>query len=55
MAKKFVVVDTGCIECGESTEVLGIYRTRKAAEEEHKEGDYFDGGQHCIEIFEVEV
>jgi len=31
MGKYFIIVDVGCIECGEQTEVKGIYKTRKAA------------------------
>lgn len=27
----FVLVDVGCIECGEATEVVGVYATRDEA------------------------
>jgi hypothetical protein len=52
--KKYVVVDIGCIECGESTEILGIYNTRKDAKKDHKVRTYFSGGQHVVEIIEGE-
>jgi hypothetical protein len=29
MAERFVLVDVGCIECGEQTEVLGIFDTEQ--------------------------
>lgn len=27
----FIIVDVGCIECGEQTEILGIYQSKSAA------------------------
>lgn len=51
--KLYVVVDIGCIECGEDTAVLGIYKSREDAEQKHKLGSYFSGGQHSVEVFEV--
>ncbi len=29
--KMFVIVDVGCIECGEQTEVVGVYPNKKEA------------------------
>lgn len=55
MAKKYVVIDIGCIECREETEVLGIYETESEAKSKHEIGDYFEGGQHSIEVLEAEV
>ena len=54
MSAIFVVVDIGCIECGEGTSILGAYSTREEAEAAHELGDYFSGGQHSIECFMVE-
>lgn len=57
---KFLVFDVGCIECGESSEVVGIYDERADAEVARSEragnpgGGYFAGGQHEVEIFEIE-
>jgi hypothetical protein len=53
--KLYIVVDTGCIECGEDTKILGVYRTREEAEQKHQLGDYYNRGEHCIEIFEAEI
>ena len=33
----FVIVDVGCIECGEQTEVVGIYATEEAAKSAFEE------------------
>lgn len=32
--QQFVIVDVGCIECGEQTEVVGIYDTLDAAKQD---------------------
>jgi len=57
---KFLVFDIGCIECGESSDVVGIYEAREQAERVQKEraegdanGSYFSGGQHSVEVFEL--
>lgn len=60
---KFLVFDIGCIECGESSEVVGFYDTR--AEAEHVAEEYSTvtkgwgrpewHGQHSVEVFEVEL
>lgn len=65
---KYVVVDIGCIECGESSNVVGIFDTIEQAEEainqyitnEPDEIGFNWGrkewhGQHSVEIFEVAV
>ena len=65
---KYVVVDIGCIECGESSNVVGIFDTIEQAEEsvkkyitnEPNEFGYDWGrkdwnGKHYVEIFEVAV
>ena len=51
---RYIVVDIGCIECGEPTNILGVYKTKEEAEANHIEGGYFSSGQHSIEIFEEE-
>ena len=54
----YVVVDIGCIECGEPTHVLGIFNNKKEANkilEEHEERQREHwSGQHSFEIFEIE-
>lgn len=55
---KYVVVDIGCIECGEPSSVLGIFTDKeKAIEiskkcEEYQEKNWI--GQHYFEIYEVD-
>ena len=60
MSARFLVFDIGCIECGESSDVVGIYETREMAEavkvsraRGDRFGNYFDGGQHIVEVFEL--
>lgn len=54
---KYVVVDIGCIECGEHSTVLGIFGDKKKAEEVLKKYDDIQSnnwtGQHYFEIFEI--
>lgn len=54
---KYVVVDIGCIECGEQSGVLGIFTDKKQAEEVQKKYREIQSnnwtGQHYFEIFEV--
>lgn len=54
---KYVVVDIGCIECGEASAVLGIFDSKNKAEEISKKYDEIQEknwtGQHYFKIFEV--
>lgn len=66
--RMFVIVDIGCIECGESTEILLITPSEQIAREtmerlHHEHGknydpkywyrfSYFNGGQHEVEVFD---
>ena len=54
---KYVVVDIGCIECGEPSGVLGIFTNEEEAEkvaEKYAEIQSNNwSGQHHFEIFEV--
>lgn len=55
----FVAVDIGCIECGEDSNVLGIFATKeqadkacdKASEKQLKNWR----GQHIFEVFEAKL
>lgn len=57
----YLVFDIGCIECGESSNVVGVYDTRVeadiVAEDWVSEDDYWGrpewGGQHSVEVFEL--
>lgn len=54
---KYVLVDIGCIECGEPSSVLGIYTDLTKAKEILKKCEEYQNehwhGQHSFEIFEV--
>lgn len=65
---KFVLIDIGCIECGESSTFLGVYDTldeAKAARDEYitnepneygrKWGRKEWMGQHSVDIFDGET
>lgn len=59
----YLVFDVGCLECGEPSQVVGIYQTADEAQTERDE--YLDGGtrwgrtgwcgQHSVEIYPVEI
>ena len=58
----FILVNIGCIECGVSTQVVGVFSTEEKANEliEKLEKDYSwrEGGQNAFEVFpmpEVDV
>ena len=54
---KYVVVDIGCIECGEPSTVLGIFTDKVQAEKIKQTYEIIQEqhwyGQHHFEIFEV--
>ena len=54
---KYVVVDIGCIECGEGSAVLGIFENKEKAQKISKKYEEIQSnnwtGQHYFEIFEV--
>ena len=61
--KMFLAFDIGCIECGETSEVIGVYPTREQAEAACQQwcqpgqrwGREGRIGQHSEEVFEVDV
>lgn len=51
----WILVNIGCIECGVSTNIVGVF-TDKAVAEAHRERlyethDWREGGQNAFEIF----
>lgn len=54
----FVVIAIGCLECGEDSKVIGIFKDRKKAEEslENTEKRYNDNGDehHVFQIDKIE-
>jgi hypothetical protein len=53
---KFLAMDIGCIECGESSEVLGLFDTEVEAVDKCDEMEKLGwrGGQHSYEVFKLE-
>ena len=53
---KYIVVNIGCIECGVSSDIVGVFTSKKKAEEiAEKLGsdhDWRGGGQNSYEVFE---
>lgn len=53
----FVAVDIGCLECGEPSEVLGIFTNKEEAEAICTEAEAYQAehwhGQHEFQVFEV--
>lgn len=60
---KYLAFDIGCIECGEGSNVIGVYSTKEEAEQAIKKyvnpklrwGRKGRQGQHSEEIFELEI
>lgn len=54
---KYVVVDIGCLECGEASAVLGIFDDKNKAKKVMEKYDKIQSknltGQHHFKIFEV--
>ena len=57
--KRWLAFDIGCIECGESSRVIGIFKTKAEAEAVAAEADGIQAqnwtGEHSFRVFEVEV
>lgn len=51
----FLAMDIGCIECGESSKVIGLFATEEQAQEAcdkaAKEQEENWRGQHSMEVF----
>lgn len=47
--KIYIIVDIGCIECGEETKIVKVTQIKSEAQE-LATGSYFEGGQHSIEM-----
>ena len=54
---KYIVVDIGCIECGEASAILGIFDNKERAEEVKEKYAIIQGnnwtGQHHFKVFEI--
>ncbi len=53
--KKYVVVDIGCIECGVSSKIVGVFasdeKAREVAKACQEKYDFREGGQNSFEVF----
>jgi hypothetical protein len=51
----FLVINIGCIECGVTSQVVGVFPTKERAEEVaklcKKEYEWREGGQNAFEVF----
>ncbi len=55
--KKWIVVNIGCIECGVSSNIVGVFTDKEEAEriadECAEKFDWREGGQNAFEVFEM--
>lgn len=55
--KKYIVVNIGCIECGVSSNIVGVFTNKDKAEEIagilEQMNDWREGGQNDYEVFEM--
>ena len=54
---KYIVVNIGCIECGVSTNIVGVFDDKKKAEsivaQCDKKYNWRESGENAFEIFEM--
>ena len=57
--KRYLTFDIGCIECGESSCVVGVYATKAEADAAAERAEAAQGlnwtGEHHFMVFEIEV
>ncbi len=57
MMPRWVVVNIGCIECGVSSDVVGVYATKEEAERVASACDddlsWREGGQNEFEVYDL--
>ena len=55
--KRFLVFNIGCIECGVSSDVVGVYDTKEEADKAAQACDdmlgWREGGQNAFEVFDL--
>ena len=55
--KRFLVFNVGCIECGVSSDVVGLYDTKEEADKVAEACDaklgWREGGQNSFEVFDL--
>jgi len=54
---KYILVNIGCIECGVSSNIVGVFDNKEMAEKLqsqcNEKYDWREGGQNSFEIFEM--
>ena len=54
---KYIALDIGCIECGEKSAILGVFKDKQKAEEVVKKYSKIQNdnwhGQHYFEVYEI--
>jgi len=54
---KYIVVDIGCLECGVSSDIVGVFddkeKANKIVTEFNKIFGWREGGQHEFEVFRM--
>mgnify|MGYP001222953985 CR=1 FL=1 len=59
MKKRFILVNIGCLECGVSSNIVGVFTNEERAKEELSrcaaEFHWREGGQNAFEIFPMPV
>ncbi len=57
LEKRWLVMNIGCIECGVSSDVVGVYTTKEEADKVAaacaKELGWREGGQNSFEVFDL--
>jgi hypothetical protein len=57
--KRYLAFDVGCIECGEPSTVIGVFKTKAAARAAAGKAGAVQhdnwSGQHSFEVHEIEV
>lgn len=57
--KGFIVVNIGCIECGVSSNIVGIYPSKdeacQVADKLDKALSWREGGQNSFEVFDLDA
>lgn len=58
MKKIYIVLDTGCIECGEPSYILGVFEDKKRANEVLKKYEKIQKenwhGEHYFEVIKID-
>lgn len=57
MEKKYIVVNIGCLECGVSSNIVGVFADKKRADDIatacSENYNWREGGQNVFEVFEL--